>query len=258
VSAAPVLESAITDDDAPRTGIEVARRWAVAMALRPGQTWAVRPGALVPVVAAWAAERGWAPVDVGAVGRGLSAAGLETRERPSDPRRLLLHRDDAARLRKLVWEAWAPHVPPGERPRNKPGRLPLQCALARLNYLRPPAPGFHAQLKLEGSQARPVVDNLGRCYPSIRYAATALAPKRQKAKAPAQLVSALRRGGVWKGRLWRYLLPQELAQVPQRAPCGVRLEGLGWLELCHNHALLTGGHSGIVRNGAARGADTEG
>lgn len=221
-------------DDAPRTGVELARRWALEMGLRPGHTWGVRPGALVPVVAQWAAARGWAPADVGAIGRGLMAAGLDSRHRNTDPRRLLLHREDAARLRKLVWEAWAPRVPPGERPRNKPGRLPLQCALARLNYLKPPPPGFHEQLAREGglSRARPVVDSKGRCYPSVTYAARARVAKRQRDKAPAQLVAALRRDGHWHGVVWRSLLPAELALIPPGAPCGVRVEALAWRAMC--------------------------
>jgi hypothetical protein len=253
VSAVPsLLEST---DDAPRTAVEVARRWALAEGLRSGVTRCFYPSALLPLVERWAAGCGWSPPDASALGRGLAAVGIQLQHSGGRGRRLLLHRDDAARLRKLVWEAWAPRVPPGERPRNKPGRLPLQCALARLDYLRPPAPGFNEQLRLEGPAARPVVDNLGRCYPSIRYAATTLAPKRMKAKAPAQLLSALRRGGVWRNRLWRYLLPEELARVPAAAPCGVRLEELGWLAVCRNHALLTDGQSATVRSGAAQGAD---
>jgi hypothetical protein len=250
-----VTSPAEFSDDAPRTTVEVARRWALSLGVRPGVTRCFFPSALLPLAERWAEERGLGPPDAAALGRGLTAAGFETTQRHGTGRRLLLHRDDAARLRKLVWEAWAPRVPPGERPRNKPGRLPLQCALARLDYLKPPAPGFNEQLRFEGPAARPVVDNLGRCYPSIRYAATSLAPKRLKAKAPAQLLSALRRGGVWRNRLWRYLLPEELARVPAAAPCGVRLEGLGWLAVCRNHALMTAGQSDTVRSGAAQGAD---
>jgi hypothetical protein len=255
VSDAPLLlESA---DDAPRTVVEVARRWALAEKLRPGVTRCFYPSALLPLVDRWAAERGWSPPDASALGRGLAGAGISLQHSGGRGRRLLLHRDDAARLRKLVWEAWAPRLPPGERPRNKPQRLPLQCALARLNYLKPPPPGFHAQLALEGARARPVVDSRGRCYPSIRYAATAIAPKRQKAKAPAQLVSAMKSGRAWKARLWRHLLPEELAMVPAGAPCGIRLEALGWKAVCTNHRLVVGGQSVTVPIGAAQGADEE-
>jgi hypothetical protein len=254
VTAAPLLTE--SSEEAPRSAVEAARRWVVAERLRPGVTRCFYPSALLPLAERWAAEKGWGPPDLPALGRGLSAAGLQIHHAHGQ-RRLLLHRDDATRLRKLVWEAWAPRVPPGERPRNKPGRLPLQCALARLNYLKPPPPGFHAQLALEGPHASPVVDSRGRCYPSVRYAATALAPKREKPKAPMQLLKALGRGGVWRGKLWRRLLPEELAQVPAGAPCGVRLPGLGWLEVCRNHALVTGGHSGIVRKSAAQGTDGE-
>jgi hypothetical protein len=245
VSAAPVLESA---DDVPRTGIEAARRWAVELGLRPGHTWSVRPGALVPLVAQWCAARGWPPVDVGAIGRGLSAAGLETRERPTDPKRLLLHRDDAARLRPLVWEAWAPRVPPGERPKKREQRLPLQCALARLNYLKPTPPGFHAQLTLEGGNARPVVDSRGRVYPSLAYAARHMVGKREKKQAPGLLGLAMRKDGHWRGLVWRYLLPQEFELIPREALCGARVEDLNWHAVSRNHALLTGAHLSTVLN----------
>lgn len=237
--------------DAPLTGVEITRRWCVEMGLRGGSTWSVRPSALVPLLERWTAALGWTPPALLAIGHGLSAAGLAVTYHHRD-RRLRLHRDDAARLRKLVWEAWAPRVPPGERPRTKPGRQPLQAALARLAYLesKPPTPTFHAQLARDGGLSRvtPVVDNRGRVYPSVAYAARALSARRDKPKAPALLERSLWTGGMWKGRLWRRLLPEELPLVPHDALCGALVKALSWQQVCQSHRLLTQSHRVMVPN----------
>lgn len=259
-------------EDAPTSEIEVARRWALSLGLRSGVTRCFQPGALLPLAERWAAERGWTPPDVSSIGVGLAAAGVRIWN-TGRARRLLLHRDDAARLRKLVWEAWAPRVPPGERPKQRPRRVPLQCALARLAYLerkrtQPPL-AFHAQLAHDAarrgglSSARPVVDSRGRVYPSIAYAARALVGKRLKDKAPAQLIAALRRDGHWHGMVWRYLAPEELELIPRDAACGARVEALSWRHASRNGLLLTSGHLGYSQNqygfgAVARDDDREG
>lgn len=259
-AAPPLLE---LSDDAPTSEIEVARRWALSLGLRSGVTRCFQPGALLPLAERWAAERGWAPPTVTSIGVGLAAAGVRLWR--GKERRLLLHRDDAARLRRLVWEAWAPRVPPGERPRRKEQRLPLQCALARLAYLERKRtevpPTFHEQLAHSGglSRATPVVDSRGRVYPTVAYAARALVGKRLKDKAPAQLTAAMRRDGHWNGLVWRHLLPQELALVPHDAACGARIEALSWQYSCHQHALLTSSQYAEYGFGAAtRDDDREG
>jgi hypothetical protein len=266
VSAAPSL-LASADDDTPRTTVEVVRRWAAAVGLRGGLTRCFYPSALVPLVERWAYEQGWGPPDARAVGMGLAAVGISLFHAGGRGRRLLLHRDDAARLRKLVWEAWAPRVPPGERPRTKPGRQPLQAALARLAYLesKPPTPTFHAQLARDGGLSRvtPVVDNRGRVYPSVAYAARALSAKRDKPKAPALLERSLWKGGMWKGRLWRRLLPEELPLVPHDALCGALVKALSWQQVCQSHRLMTQAQLGHSPNqcsfgAAARDDDREG
>jgi hypothetical protein len=259
MTAAAVVLPAL-DDDAPVSAVEVARRFALSLELRSGVTQSLQPGALLPLAERWASERGWTPPDVLALGRGVAAAGVRTLN-AGRARRLLLHRDDAARLRKMVWEAWAPRVPPGERPKRREQRLPLQCALARLEYLKPPPPGFHAQLAREGglSRAVPVVDSRGRCYPSVAYAARSLVAKREKDKAPARLVAAMRKDGHWRGLVWRRLLPQEVALVPQGAPCGFRIEALSWQYTCQRMGLLTLTQLDTVRIGTvARDDDREG
>jgi hypothetical protein len=259
-AASPLLELA---DDAPTSEIEVARRWALSLGLRSGVTRCFQPGALLPLAERWATERGWAPPTVTSIGVGLAAAGVRLWR--GKERRLLLHRDDAARLRELVWEAWAPRVPPGERPRRKEQRLPLQCALGRLAYLErkrtEPAPTFHAQLAREGglSRATPVVDSRGRVYPTLTYAARALVGKRLKDKAPAQLTAAMRRDGHWHGLVWRRLLPGELEMIPHDAACGARIEALSWQCSCQQQRLLTLTQFDTVRIGAvARDDEREG
>lgn len=254
-------DPALLADDAPRTGVETARLWAMEQRLRPGSTKSFRPSAVEPLVARWAESRGWSPPPLIAVGHGLAAAGIHVYQGKGE-RRLLLHRDDAARLRKLVWEAWAPRVPPGERPRTRPGRQPLQAALARLAYLenKPPTPRFHEQLAADAaregwlSRATPVVDSRGRVYPSVAYAARHMVGKRDKDNAPAQLTAALRRDGHWKGMVWRRLLPDELALVPRDAPCGVKVEALSWQYACHQMRLLTAGQRCMVPNRCGTGA----
>jgi hypothetical protein len=262
VTAVPLLDLA---DDAPMSAIEVARRWALVLGLRPGVTRCFFPSALVPLAEQWATERGWTPPNASAVGLGLAAAGIRIWQAGGTGRRLLLHRDDAARLRRLVWEAWAPRVPPGERPKQRPRRVPLQCALARLAYLErkrtEPAPTFHAQLAREGglSRATPVVDSRGRVYPTLTYAARALVGKRLKDKAPAQLTAAMRRDGHWHGLVWRRLLPGELEMIPHDAACGARIEALSWQYSCQQQRLPTLGQLYMVRIGAAaRDDDREG
>jgi hypothetical protein len=234
------------------------------MELRPGSTRSLIPSAVEPLVVKWAEARGWGPPPLRAIGLGLAAAGLRIYH-AEGKRRLLLHRDDAARLRELVWEAWAPRVPPGERPRTKPGRQPLQAALARLAYLEKkrtePAPAFHAQLAREGglSRATPVVDSRGRVYPTLTYAARALVGKRLKDKAPAQLTAAMRRDGHWHGLVWRRLLPGELEMIPHDAACGARIEALSWQYSCQQQRLLTVTQFDTVRIGAvARDDEREG
>lgn len=251
-------------DDAPQSAIEVARRWVLTLEIRSGVTRSLQPGALLPLAERWAFEQGWTPPDVSSLGVAFRAAGVRVWN-TGKARRLLLHRDDAARLRRLVWEAWAPRVPPGERPRRKAQRLPLQCALGRLAYLErkrtEPPPTFHAQLAREGglSRATPVVDSRGRVYPTLAHAARAFVAKRLKDKAPSQLTAALRKDGHWHGLVWRRLLPEELELIPHDAVCGARVEALSWQASCQRMRLPTLSQLDMVRIGAvARDDDREG
>lgn len=71
--------------------------------------------------------------------------------------------------------------------------------------------------------AMPLVDSLGRVWPSARVAASLLP---RACRAPIQL--AAKKGSSASGVLWRYLLPDEVALIPADARCGQRMEWLAW------------------------------
>lgn len=219
--APPVVEPPVP------TAPEVARLWAVSLGLRPGNSMGPAVSALVPVVAKWAAERGWAGVEHRHLGSGLKAAGLVRRAYSGGSvenlSRVLLHFEDAARLRLLCREAWAPARPPGDplqkwKPRPRPKKLP-------------PAP-FHAELRAATRRAgkcAAVCDSTGRVWPSPAHAAQALGCTASTIAASAPS------GGGWgakpaKGLLWRRMLPEEVAAVPAEAVVGQRVGG-GWVLL---------------------------
>jgi hypothetical protein len=224
----PALESGALPDaphavDAVPSAPEVGRRWALALALRQGNTQGPTVGALVPLVERWAAGHGWSGPGHRALGVGLKAAGLMRRVMGGTGRlsRLLLHPESASLLKRLCREAWAPARPPGDplrpwKPRPRPRKLP-------------PAP-FHAELKrAEKWGAAPLVDSTGRVWPSARHAAEALGCVQ------ATVANALPKGGApdWgtkpaKGLLWRRMLPGEVAAVPVEAVVGERVGG-GWV-----------------------------
>jgi len=246
----------------PVPAAEVARRWAVAEGLRSGDSVSLRVSALLPVVGAWAAAHGFDAPDASSVGLGLSAADVHTRETRAG-RRLYLRRVDAARLKRLVYAAWAPRLPPGEKGTTRAQRAPLRTRLERLAHLLPTreevaAGTFHGELRKAGTKARPVCDHRGHCWPSLTHAEAALTPKylrKKRAQPGIALYHALRAGRPWQGRVWRYMLPHEVAAVPQGARCGVRLEALSWLAI----AQLTFGRIQWYASGAvAREDEREG
>lgn len=245
--------------------MEVARRWAVEEGWRSGDSVSVRVTALLPVVGAWAVTHGFDAPGARSVGLGLSAAGVHTKTTRAH-QRLYLRRADAARLKRLVYEAWAPRLPPGEKPSTRAARAPLRTRLERLARMLPTpeevaAGTFHGELKGVGKR-RPVCDHLGHCWPSLRLAEAACTPKylRKRRKHPGgTLLNALKAGRPWQGRLWRYMLPGEVAAVPAGAPCGVRLEACSWATTQAAIMQLTLSQMGVYGSGAvARDDDREG
>lgn len=231
-------------EDTP-AGALVAARWALALGLRPGSTPAPATAALVPLVDAWARERGWSGPGHRQLGAGLASLGFRRVLVGADNTRrraLALHREDAATLRRLVREAWAPQLPPGERRthRRRDGRAPR-----RLRPTPAPLPGFHEYLATRRNAA-PVVDSLGRVWPAPAVAALALGGSRKAVanavcnlRALARTVqgtrplnAALARGAAWRGVWWRHLTPSEVSAVPPGTPSGAHLPGLGWGLAC--------------------------
>lgn len=224
-------------------GTEMALEWARSLGLRPGHAASPRAAALHPVVAAWAAERGWTPPGTREIGRGMAwATGVKRR----------LHPEDAAKLWRLVRAAWAPAYAPGD-PRA-PARATREKSWRHRKgpaprVKPPPLPLFHEELRKLGRKARPLVDSLGRVWPSGCVAARALGGSYKavdnarrlladaltgtpKESTSARILEAMRRGGSWRGVWWRHLTPAEVAAVPLGHRSGEALPGLGWGLVC--------------------------
>ena len=212
-----------------RRSSDVALHWARELGLRPGTTRGPSATALVPVVDAWATTRGLTGPGHRDVGRGMAAAGVSK-----------LHREDAARLRRLVRAAWAPGFSPDDKRQHKPKRG------ARVKRTRPPPSPrpFHEEVKQLGPRAHPLCDSAGRVWPAPSAAARALGGSRKavnhavgyfRALLPVDsrpLAQAAARRATWRGVWWRYLAPAEVAAVPPGTLTGQRLPGLGWGLTC--------------------------
>jgi hypothetical protein len=237
-------------EEVPSTA-EVARRWAVALGLRPGNTQGPTPSALLPVVEAWARGHGWTGPDVLQLGAGLNAAGLRRRRQvKSGALRLLLHPADCAKLWRLVRAAWAPARAPGDR---RGVKRPKSPRLKRTLTPRPAPPQpFREAVRGLHHSARPLLDSLGRVWPCPSVAARALRgnPKalgnslawlRAALEGPPvdsrPLLEALKRKGHWRGVWWRYLTPEEVAAVPEGHMVGAPLRPYRWGLVCE-----CGGH----------------
>lgn len=253
---APVAAAPAGDAALPR-GAAVAQAWALALRLRPGHSEGPRATALAPVVAAWAAERGLSPPGSREIGTGLAWAGLRRRlvsgYGKGRDRHVALHPEDAAKLWRLVRAAWAPAYAPGDgKARSAYERTRRRTRRARLGpapRVKPlPLPLFHEELRKLGRKARPLVDSLGRVWPSGCVAARALGGSYKAVdnarrlladaltgtpKASSRAIAeAMRRGGSWRGAWWRHLTPAEVAAVPLEHRSGEPLPGLGWGLVC--------------------------
>lgn len=228
---------------------EVARLWAVHMQLRHGGTEGPTPRALMPLVDAWAASQGWTGPTATGVGKGLKLAGLcraPGQRRGGCP--LMLHRDDAARLWRLVREAWAPGVAPGDHVRQD-ARKPRRRGVlySPRPRTKPAQPTWAEALAKLGGKARPLVDSTGRVWPSpawvarslggnrvaVYNAVKALEPWLREAVVDSRVVAnATAKGASWRGMLWRYLAPEECAMVPPEHRVGAVLPAFRWGLVC--------------------------
>lgn len=243
--AAPPAAAAV---DAVRTA-EVVRAWAAELKLRPGNTQGPQVRALVPVVGRWAEQRGWTGAGSRELGKGLAWAGLRRRmvgERGAH--HVLVHLEDARLLWRMAREAWAPALPPGD-PRARTAyareRRKRKAHTPRPRLERRP---FHEELRSMRGTPRPVVDSLGRVWPSPVVAARWMGGS-QKALGnsvawlraalsggpgtdSSALHAAISRGAAWRGLWWRHLTPSEVAAVPAGHLSGLPLPGLGWGLVC--------------------------
>lgn len=195
----------------PESNLDAVRQWVTARGWRPGRAASPPPTALAELYAQHAASLGWARdwLAPGEVARCLRVLGW--RDFLRGGRRGF--RVDADTARAL--EAAAPGasaIRRGKRPRRRPA---------------PPkrvAPLFHAVLAdVRRTRARPLVDTLGRVWPSARVAASLLPRVHHQ-----DVQRAASRGGPAAGALWRYLTPAEVARVPPMHLSGHVLPALAW------------------------------
>jgi hypothetical protein len=202
----------LSSDAAPTTRHEAVRRWLASVDARPGGTQAPPLSALREMFHAYAAGRGWGLDDVPQLGALLRQLGFKVPPRGS-LRAPLVNRPAARRL-------WA-MVPPGTRrtqPRavRRPSRLRLvreaplwwACVLANQHLAR----------------GRPLVDSMGRVWPTARRAASLL-PRISHQNIEA---AAAGRGASAASVLWRYMRDEEWRLVPLSHRVGQALPAFAW------------------------------
>jgi hypothetical protein len=220
------LESGATPDgdvtpaDEPRSQEDAVRRWLASLGARPGGTATPTVTRLCEVYGRHAKAQGWGLdwVPAPAMGRVLRRLGYrwQTASSLNGP---LVCRDAARRL-------WA-EVPRTERPKRP--RKARRAPAARL----PRAPLFWACLADRRRarsddptrHAKPLVDTLGRVWPSARVAASLLPKVHHRA---IQECAVGRKTSGAGGVLWRYLTPDEVRRVPQGHRAGQVLDWLAW------------------------------
>jgi hypothetical protein len=221
------LESGATSDaietsrGEPTTHHEAVRLWLESLGAKPGATLGPGVRHLRTAFARYAASRGWGLDDVshvrwrpllGAMGYAFAANG--------GVRGPLVSKQAARRL-------WA-EVPRAERPKRprKARRAPAAAPLPR-------APLFWACLADKRRarsddptrHAKPLVDTLGRVWPSARVAASLLPKVHHRT---IQECAVGRKTSGAGGVLWRYLTPDEVRRVPQGHRAGQVLAWLAW------------------------------
>lgn len=206
----------------PESNLDAVRQWVTARGWRPGRAASPPPTALAELYAQHAASLGWARdwLAPGEVARCLRVLGWRDFLR-GGRRGFRVDVDTAAAL--ALAAPGTATVRRGKRPRRRPA---------------PPkrvAPLFHAVLAdVRRTRARPLVDTLGRVWPSARVAASLLPRVHHQ-----DVQRAASRGGPAAGALWRYLTPAEVARVPPMHLSGHVLPALAW-------------RSAVTAHGAAR------
>lgn len=195
--------------------MEAALAWVRAVGVRPGPSASPPARRLLPAVHRWCAANGWGvePTDRQV---GLAIRSLGVRYGETDRGR------KGYRVPRELADAWWAEVGGRPtRPRKKGPRKPRQ---------RKVPPLFHPV----SYTARPVVDTLGRVYPTVGVAAAMVANLHGAGnhKALHNALKASRDGrvewGGWRGLLWRYLTEAEVAAVPFGTRCGEAPPGWGF------------------------------
>lgn len=196
----------------PTTPHEAVRRWLASLGARPGGTQAPKLARLREAFEGYARSQGWGLDDVTMLGRVLRQLGYRVVVR-GGARSPLLNRDAA----RMLWRG----VPRVERPRGGAGPLPRR-------QQQPPRragpPFWDAVRDYRRSRARPLVDSMGRVWPSARVASSLLP------RVNHQDIQACAKGRHTSvgGCLWRYLTPEEVASVPPMHLSGHVLPALAW------------------------------
>lgn len=170
--------------------------------------------ALLPLVERWLSARGYG-VGVTRQHVGYAFRVLGCRRGQGDAGRL------GFRVPAALAEEWWAAV--GGKPKRKkapPRPKPKQRAVAPL---------FHPALN---EASRPLLDSLGRVYPSLGAAAAVAGRGEGALKGLHNALRPVRNGeepwGRWRGLLWRYLTPEEVALVPFGTRTGAVPEGWGF------------------------------
>lgn len=221
------LESGATTDAAetshgePTTRLEAVRLWLESLGAKPGATLAPGVRHLRAAFARYAASRGWGLDDVsdvrwrplmGALGYDFAANG--------GVRGPLVSKQAARRL-------WA-EVPREERPKRprKHRSAPQRAALPRAPlFWACLADGRRARTAKPALAAKPLVDTLGRVWPSARVAESLLPHAHHRHIQECASGKVTRGVG---GVLWRYLTPDEVRLVPPMHRAGQVLPEFAW------------------------------
>lgn len=191
----------------PTSHLDAVRQWVTARGWKPGRHATPSLAALAGLLARFAQEAGWAwdGVPPRELSRCLKALGFV----PYFTGGRRGFRVDADTARAL---ALAAPTPKRRLKQPHPRRRP--AATRRVTPPFWPLP----------PRARPLVDTLGRVWPSARVAAAALPRVNHQ---DIQAAAKGRRAGVG-GCLWRYLSPAEVARVPPMHLAGHVLQALAW------------------------------
>jgi hypothetical protein len=212
----------------PRTCFASALAWARASGATAGPAQSPPPGWLLPLAHAWMAAHGWHVRPTWHdVGKALSVLGC--------PRVSSTAGRKAYRVPKALAESWWEQV--GGRPKRK------RRAAKKKPHQRAVKPLFHTGLN---PASRPILDSLGRVYPSLGAAAAVAGEGEGNWKGLHNALRAVRNGealwGKWRSLLWRYLSQEETAMVPWGTRTGaVPVEwGFGPLRASHTATGIDG------------------